>query len=117
MPLLRLIILALLAQFCSGAADAADALIEEFDDRIVVQVTGSSAQTANTEVYSSLSDDSLKQKQFDSLRLEAANLRRAAPGETEEQARERKIKVSELLLKIRQMQQEMEKQKQTQQSQ
>lgn len=82
---------------------AAETTIEEYDDRVVVRITGSPEQRTATDLPA---EGSAEQQELQRLREELHSLRMPQPGESPEQTRERKSKATALLAKIRQLAQQ-----------
>jgi len=94
--------LLLLLVLLQGQA-AAETVIEEYDDHLVVQIIGSPEQLPATGQPAA---GSAEQQELQGLREELHNLRMPQPGESPEQTRERKTRATALLAKIRQLEQQ-----------
>jgi len=97
------LLLLLLALALHGQA-AAETVIEEYDDRVVVRIIGSPQQPGTP--GQAAVENSEQQQELQRLREELHSLRMSQPGESPEQTRERKIKAAALQAKIRQLEQQ-----------
>lgn len=103
--MLVLVVLVLLLLPCSAAAET---LIEEYDDRLVVRIIGSpAAEPVSGQVHDRPADaePDEQQQELQRLREEAGRLRLPVAGETPEQSRERRTQAAEAQARLRALEQ------------